>query len=115
MKIDGNFIAPSETHIWGNIIVGGRLELGPYSTVGGYVEAESIVVGRNVKIKGPLRVLETATICDNACLHSIRAGGNITLRPGVKVGDVNSEETIFVYGKVASERLFGRAVKVYGT
>lgn len=114
VKINGNFIAPADTHIWGNIIVGGCLELGPHSTVGGYVEAESIVIGHDVRIKGPLHVLETATICDNACLHSIRAGGNITLRPGVRVGDVNCDETIFVYGKVTSERLFGRAVKVYG-
>lgn len=116
VKIDGNFITPPpETHIWGNMVVAGRLELGPGSTVGGFVEADSIVVGHDARIKGPLRVLETATICDNACLHSIKAGGNITLRPGVRVGAVNSDETIFVYGKVTSERLFGRAVKVYGT
>ena len=115
VKIDGNFIAPPETHIWGNIVVAGCLELGPYSTVGGYVEAESIVIGHDARIKGPLRVLETATICDNACLHSIEAGGDIIIRPGVRVGDVNSAETIYVYGKVTSERLFGRAVKVYGT
>jgi cytoskeletal protein CcmA (bactofilin family) len=115
VKIDGSFIAPAKTHIWGNIVVAGRLELGPYSTVGGFVEAESIVVGHDVKIKGPIRVRSTATICDNAFLRSVQAGGNITLRPGVRVGDVNSDETIFVYGKVTSERLFGRAVKVYGT
>ncbi|WP_292520465.1 polymer-forming cytoskeletal protein [Methanoculleus sp.] len=115
MKIDGNFIVPAETHIWGNVVVAGCFELGPGSTVGGSIEAESIVVGHDVKVKGPLCVQKTATICDNAHLHSIRAGGNITLRPGVRVGDVNSGETIFVYGKVTSERLFGRAVKVYGT
>lgn len=115
VKIDGNFITPPETHIWGNVVVAGRLELGPGSTVGGSVEARSIVVGHDVRIKGTLRIQEAATICDNACLHSIQAGGNITLRPGVRVGDVNSAETIFVYGKVTSERLFGRAVKVYGT
>jgi cytoskeletal protein CcmA (bactofilin family) len=114
VKIDGNFITPPETHIWGNMVIAGRLELGPGSTVGGFIEAESIVVGHDAKIKGPVKVLETATICDNACLHSIKAGGNVTLRPGVKVGAVNSDETIFVYGKVTSERLFGRAVKVYG-
>ncbi|WP_342771883.1 polymer-forming cytoskeletal protein [Methanoculleus sp. UBA300] len=115
VKIDGNFITPPETHIWGNLLVSGRLELGPCSTVGGFIEAGNIIVGHDAKIKGPLRVKTTVTICDNACLCSIRAGGDITLRPGVSVGDVNSDETIFVYGKVASERLFGRAVKVYGT
>ncbi|WP_242405180.1 polymer-forming cytoskeletal protein [Methanoculleus bourgensis] len=115
MKIEGNFITPPDTHIWGNIIVAGCLELGPYSTVGGYVQAGRVVIGHDARIKGPITVLETATVCDNAHLHSIQAGGNITLRPGVRVGDVNSAETIFVYGKVASDRLFGRAVKVYGT
>ncbi|NLA99520.1 MAG: polymer-forming cytoskeletal protein [Methanomicrobiales archaeon] len=114
VKIEGNFITPPETHIWGNMVISGCLELGPGSTVGGSIEAKSIVVGNNVRIKGPITVAETATICDNASLHSITAGGNITLRPGVKVGAVNSDETIFVYGKVTSERLFGRAVKVYG-
>ncbi len=115
IKIDGNFIAPPETHIWGNIVVAGCLELGPYSTVGGSIEAEKIIIGNDARIKGPIRVLDTATICDNACLHSVQAGGNIIIRPGVRVGDVNSAETIYVYGKVTSERLFGRAVKVYGT
>lgn len=115
VKIDGNFITPPETHIWGNMVVAGRLELGPGSTVGGFIEAESIVVGHDVRVKGPVRITKTATICDNACLHSIKAGGNVILRPGVDVGAVNSDETIFVYGKVTSERLFGRAVKVYGT
>ncbi|WP_292384714.1 polymer-forming cytoskeletal protein [Methanoculleus sp. UBA430] len=114
VKVDGNFITPPETHIWGNVVVAGCLELGSGSTVGGFIEAESIVVGHDAKIKGPLRIKGTATICDNASLHSIQAGGNITLRPGVRVGDVNSAETIYVYGKVTSERLFGRAVKVYG-
>ncbi|HQD25065.1 bactofilin family protein [Methanoculleus thermophilus] len=115
VKIDGNFIVPPETHIWGNVVVAGRFELGPCSTVGGSIKAESIVVGHDAKIKGPVCVEKTATICDNARLHSIQAGGNIILRPGVNVGDVNSGETIFVFGKVGSVRLFGRAVKVYGT
>ena len=66
VKIDGNFIAPPETHIWGNMVVAGCLELGPYSTVGGYVEAESIVIGHDAKIKGPLRIQKDATVCDNA-------------------------------------------------
>ena len=114
VKVDGNFITPPEAHIWGNLVVAGCLELGSGSTVGGFIEAEGIVVGHDAKIKGPLRIKGTATICDNASLHSIQAGGNITLRPGVRVGDVNSAETIYVYGKVTSERLFGRAVKVYG-
>ncbi len=114
VKIDGNFIAPPDTHIWGDMVVAGCLELGPYSSIGGSVRAGRAVIGHDARIKGPLSVLESVTVCDNAHLVSIMAGGDITLRPGVRVGDVNSKETIFVYGKVNSDRLFGRAVKVYG-
>jgi cytoskeletal protein CcmA (bactofilin family) len=115
VKIDGNFIAPPETHIWGDLIVEGSLELGPLSTVGGKIASKSVVVGHDAKVKGAVVVEENATVCDNARLHSIKAGGDITLRPGVVVGDVQSSETIYVYGKIKSESLVGRAVKVYGT
>ncbi len=114
VKIDGNFITPPETHIWGNLIVAGRLELGPFSTVGGTVETRSAIIGHDVRIKGPLVVQGNATVCDNAHLHSIRAGGDVILRPGIVVGDVTTSKTIFVYGKIASEHLVGRSVKVYG-
>jgi len=114
VKIDGNFIVPPETHIWGNLKVCGRLELGPRSTVGGAVDSQSAVIGNGVLIKGPLRVLESAVICDGARIQSVEAGGNITLRQGVEVGAVKSGETIFVYGQIKSESLIGRAVKVYG-
>ncbi|RXE55140.1 cell shape determination protein CcmA [Methanoculleus taiwanensis] len=115
VRIDGNFIVPPETHFWGNLIVTGSLELGPLSTVGGRVESKRVVIGHDTKIKGAVVVAEDATVCDNARLSAIRAGGNIILRPGIVVGDVSSDETIYVYGKIASERLVGRAVKVYGT
>ncbi len=52
VKIEGNFITPPWTHIWGNMIVSGRLELGPGSTVGGFVEAESAIIGHDARIKG---------------------------------------------------------------
>lgn len=113
VKIDGNFIASPGTQIWGNVVVTGSFELGPHSMVGGSIDAKKIIVGCNVRIKGPLNVLESATICDNADLYSIQAGGDVILRPGVRVGDVNSKETIFIFGKVSSDRLLGRAVKVY--
>jgi predicted acyltransferase (DUF342 family) len=114
VKIDGNFIVPPETHIWGNLTVCGCLELGPRSTVGGAVETKSAVIGNGVQIKGPLTVLESVVVCDDARIKSVEAGGDITLRQGVEVGAVKSGETIFVYGKIKSESLIGRAVKVYG-
>ncbi|MCC7565979.1 MAG: polymer-forming cytoskeletal protein [Methanomicrobiaceae archaeon] len=113
VKIDGDFIVPPDTHIWGWLKVGGRLELGPLSTVGGRVESRSAVIGRDVRLKGPLVVEEDVVICDNARLKSVTAGGNITLRQGVRVGDVTSSGTIYVHGKIKSDRLVGRAVKVY--
>jgi cytoskeletal protein CcmA (bactofilin family) len=114
VRIDGDFIVSAETHFWGKLDVDGTLELGPGSTVGGAVSCNNAVIGKGCRIKGPLIVLENATICDDVILHSVRANGNIVLRPGVKVGDVYSDETIFVYGKISSGTLTGRNVKVVG-
>jgi cytoskeletal protein CcmA (bactofilin family) len=114
VKVDGNLITPADTHFWGRLLVAGRLELGPDSSVGGEVIAQSAVIGPRAKVKGPLITLENVTVCDRACLRSIQAGGNILLRPGVVVGDVKSDETIIVTGKVQSGNLVGRNVKIFG-
>lgn len=114
VRICGNLILPAETHVWGRLDVDGNLELGPNSTVGGNVTCGSAVIGNGVKIKGSLEVLEDITVCDKARIASLKAGGNIILRPGVVVGDVSSDETIFVYGKIKSGKLTGRNVKVLG-
>jgi cytoskeletal protein CcmA (bactofilin family) len=114
VRIEGNLILPPETHVWGRLDVDGTLELGPSSTVGGGITCSSAVIGRDVKVKGPLQALENVTVSDGARLHSIKAGGNIILRPGVHVGEVHSDETIFVYGKIRSGKLTGRNVKVLG-
>ncbi|KQC03911.1 MAG: cell shape determination protein CcmA [Methanoculleus sp. SDB] len=115
VKIEGNFIVAPETHIWGRLEVSGSLELGPYSTVGDTVLCSSAVIGKGVKIKGALEVLEDVTVCDDARIRTLRAGGNVILRPGVMIGAVHSDETIFVYGKVKSGTLTGRNVKVLGS
>ncbi len=115
VRIDGDFIVPSGTHIWGRLEVFGRLELGPYSTVGGAVYCSSAVIGRKVTINGNLDALEDVTICDEARLGSVKAGGNVVLRPGVEVGDVYSDETIYAIGKIRSGKLTGRNVKVTGS
>jgi len=114
VHIAGDFIVPSETHIWGRLDVDGCLELGPLSTVGRDVTCKSGVIGRGVKIKGALTAGENVTISDDVSLESVSAGGDIILRPGVTVGEVRSEATIYVYGKIASTRLIGRNVKVIG-
>jgi len=114
VKIDGNFIAPADTHVWGRLEIAGKLELGARSTVGGQVIAQSAVIGPKVRVKGSIIVLENIVVCDNSSIQSIQAGGNVLLRPGVKIGDVNSDETITVYGKIKSGKLTGRNVKVFG-
>ncbi|MDD1675933.1 MAG: polymer-forming cytoskeletal protein [Methanomicrobiales archaeon] len=114
VRVDGNFITPMDTHFWGRLEVGGRLELGPNSSVGGQVMAQSAIIGPRAKVKGALIALEGVTICNHACVRSIQAGGNVLLRPGVIVGDVKSDETITVVGKIQSGNLLGRNVKVFG-
>jgi predicted acyltransferase (DUF342 family) len=114
VRIEGNLILPPETHVWGRLDVGGTLELGSYSTVGGGVTCQNAVLGKGVKIKGGVHALENITVCDEVRVRSLIAGGNIILRPGVTVGEVKSDETIFVYGKIKSGKLTGRNVKVLG-
>lgn len=114
VRVIGNFITPPETHFWGKLEVGGRLELGPGSSVANQIMAQSAIIGPRVKVQGPLIVLENVVVCDNSLLHSIQAGGNVLIRPGVTVGDVKSDETITVYGKIQSGQLLGRNVKIFG-
>jgi predicted acyltransferase (DUF342 family) len=112
VKINGDFIVPPCTHFWGILVVDGRLELGPNSTVGSRVTCRDAVIGSGTEIKGPVNVSGSITVCDRARLHSINAGGDVILRPGIEVGDVKCEGTLFVYGKISSGKLFGRQVKV---
>jgi cytoskeletal protein CcmA (bactofilin family) len=114
VKIPGNFIVAPDTHFWGRLDVDGTLELGPRSTIGGDVTCDNAIIGTGVRIKGLLNVIENVTVCDEARIRSLHAGGDITLRPGVQVGDVSSDETIFVCGKIKSGKLTGRNVKVVG-
>ncbi|MDO8842155.1 polymer-forming cytoskeletal protein [Methanocalculus sp.] len=114
VQIHGNFMVPQRTHFWGRLVVNGTLELGPESSIEGDVICKNAIIGRESQIKGPLRVDENATICDRAHLHSIEAGGDIILRPGVTVGDVRSDSTVLIFGKINSGTLVGRNVKILG-
>lgn len=107
-----NLIIPPETHIWGNLEVGGRVEIGSRCSIGGGVRAASAIIGEGAQIEGPLTVDGDLFVCDNAKLHSINAKGDVTLRPGIRVGEVRSDSTIYVLGKVKSRSLIGRTVKV---
>ncbi|MBN1431481.1 MAG: polymer-forming cytoskeletal protein [Methanomicrobiaceae archaeon] len=112
VKINGDFLVPPFTHFWGVLDVEGDLELGPNSSVKSRIRCKNAVIGSNTIISGPLKALGDVTICDSAKIETIEAAGDVILRPGVETGDVKSEGTIYVYGKVKSGKLFGRQVKV---
>ena len=112
VKINGDFIVPSDTHFWGHLAVDGSLELGPRSSVKYKVTCRNAVIGSDVSIGGDVNVQGDITVCDNAKMPHINAGGDVILRPGVETGDVHSKGTIYIFGKIKSGKLLGRQVKV---
>jgi len=114
VKIDGDFIVPAHTHFWGKLNVTGNLELGPRSSVALDITCWSAIIGSQCKIKGPIVAHGDVTVLDHAVVHSIQAGGKVILRTGVSVGDVTSEETIVVHGRIKSGNLIGKNMKVLG-
>lgn len=114
VQIHGDFIVPQRTHFWGKLVVNGTLEMGPECSVEGEVICKNAIIGRDSRIKGTLLVDENATICDRVHLLSIDAGGDIILRPGVTVGDVKSQNSVMIYGKINSGTLVGRNVRIIG-
>ena len=114
VHIDGDLLVPRDTHFWGRLVVEGDLTLGPRSTVGAGVWCANAIVGDHVRIRGPLVAVGDVLACDGAAIGMIRAARDVTLRPGVRVGDVVSGRNILVQGKIESGRLLGRLVKVVG-
>jgi len=114
VKIDGDFIVPARIHFWGRLDVGGRLELGPRSSVALGITCRSAIIGSHARVKGPITAQEDVTILDNAVVHSVSAGGKVILRPGVRVGDVTAQDALIIHGKIRSGKLVGKSVKVFG-
>ncbi len=114
VKIDGDFIVPARTHFWGRLIVSGTLELGPRSSVALDVSCWNAIIGSQSRIKGPIVAHGDVTLLDHAAVHSVQAGGKVILRTGVIVGDVTSDDTIIVHGKIKSGNLIGKNMKVIG-
>ena len=114
VKIDGDFIVPAHTHFWGKLNVTGNLELGPRSSVALDITCWSAIIGSQCRVKGPIVAHGDVTVLDHAVVHSIQAGGKVILRTGVSVGDVTSEETIIVHGRIKSGNLIGKNMKVLG-
>ena len=114
VRIDGDFIVPARTHFWGRLVVTGRLELGPKSSVALDVECGSAVIGSHARIKGPLVCAGDVSLLDHCVVYTVTAGGKVILRPDVHVGDVTSADTIIVHGKIKSGKLTGKSMKVLG-
>jgi cytoskeletal protein CcmA (bactofilin family) len=114
VKVDGNFIVPAHTHFWGRLNVGGRLELGPRSSVALGINCASAIIGSSARIKGPIVATGDVTILDNAVVHSVLAEGKVILRQGVRVGDVTAKDALVIHGRIRSGRLIGKSVKVLG-
>jgi len=114
VKVDGDFTVPPHTHFWGRLTVTGNLELGPRSSVALDISCQSAVIGSQCRVKGPIVAQGDVTILDHASIHSVQAGGKVILRPGVIVGDVTSQDTIVVHGKIRSGNLIGKSMKVLG-
>ena len=114
VRIDGDFIVPARTHFWGRLVVTGRLELGPKSSVALDVECGSAVIGSHARIKGPLVCAGDVSLLDHSVVYAVTAGGKVMIRPDVHVGDVTSADTIIVHGKIKSGKLTGKSMKVLG-
>ena len=114
VKINGDFVVPPRTHFWGRLVVTGRLELGARSSVALDVTCGSAIIGSQSRIKGPLTATGDVTLLDHTVVLSVKAGGNVIIRPGVHVGDVTTGETITVHGKIKSGKLTGKNMKVLG-
>lgn len=112
VHIGGDLLVPRDTHFWGRLVVEGDLTLGPFSTVEAGVWCANATIGDHVRIRGPLVAMGDVLVCDGAAIGRIEAARDVTIRPGVRVGDVVSDRTILVQGKIESGRLLGRTVKV---
>ena len=114
VKIEGDFVVPPRTHFWGRLYVTGNLELGPRSSVALDINCSSAVIGSQCRVKGPIQATGDVVILDHATVHSVQAGGRVILRTGVSIGDVTSQDTIVVHGRIKSGNLVGKNMKVLG-
>ena len=112
VKIDGDFLVPPRTHFWRDLVVTGKLLLGPQSHVAGNVKCNGAVICHDAVIEGELDSgLEQLTVCDNAKVRVIKSEGDVLLRPEIVSAEV-SGINILVVGKVQCGKLMGKNTRV---
>ncbi|HOT93606.1 MAG TPA: polymer-forming cytoskeletal protein [Methanoregulaceae archaeon] len=114
LRVPGDLVLPPDCHVWGDLVVNGRLDLGPHGTVGGRVYCRDGMIGHHAVIRGPLTGSGKITVADGAQVQGIETTGTVVLRPGVRVGDVRTAGLILIHGRITSGLLVGRQVKVFG-
>jgi cytoskeletal protein CcmA (bactofilin family) len=114
LRVPGHLVLPADCHVWGDLVVNGRLDLGPHGTVGGRCACHEALVGHHATVRGNLTSTGDVTVADGAHVAGIEAGGTVRLRPGATVGDVRTDGLILIHGRITSGLLVGRQVKVFG-
>ncbi len=114
LRVPGHLVLPPDCHVWGDLVVNGRLDLGPHGTVGGRCACHEALVGHHATCRGALTATGDVTVADGAHVAGIEAAGTVLLRPGVTVGDVRTDGLILIHGRITSGLLVGRQVKVFG-
>jgi cytoskeletal protein CcmA (bactofilin family) len=114
LRVPGHLVLPPDCHVWGDLVVNGRLDLGPHGTVGGRCACHEALVGHHATVRGSLASSGDVTVADGAHVAGIEAGGTVRLRPGATVGDVRTDGLILIHGRITSGLLVGRQVKVFG-
>jgi cytoskeletal protein CcmA (bactofilin family) len=114
LRVPGHLVLGPDCHVWGDLVVNGRLDLGPHGTVGGRCACHEALVGHHATVRGPLTSTGDVTVADGAHVAGIEAGGTVLLRPGASVGDVRTDGLILIHGRITSGLLVGRQVKVFG-
>jgi len=114
LRVPGHLVLAPDCHVWGNLVVNGRLDLGPHGTVGGRCACHEALVGHHATVRGALTSTGDVTVADGAHVAGIEAGGTVLLRPGATVGDVRTDGLILIHGRITSGLLLGRQVKVFG-
>jgi cytoskeletal protein CcmA (bactofilin family) len=100
VNINGNLITGIGVNFWKDLDVNGSLKLGKGSVIRGNVRADDALIGPYSKIDGNLEIKNTIKILDGAVVKSVICGGEMSVRPGCRIGFVKAEKTLELIGNV---------------